>query len=164
MGKISGWRVLAGGILAGLIILIEQGLVSSRLLASVWQAMAKEGLVVGMAGAGRAITATLVIDLAVGILIAWLYAAVRPRLGAGLKTAIVVGLVTWLMVFLQYAAAYAWMPGFRPAVPLSALGDLFGYLVGAAVAGWVYAERGEGAPGRRSRQGVALGNARARRR
>jgi hypothetical protein len=149
MGKISGWRVLAGGILAGLVILIEQGFVSSRLLASVWQDMARGNMVIGMAQAGRAITATVVIDLAIGILIAWLYAAVRPRLGAGLKTALVVGLVAWLMVFLQYAAAYAWMPGFRPAVPLSALGDLFGYLVGAAVAGWVYAEKGDGAPVRR---------------
>jgi len=149
MGKISGWRVLAGGILAGLVILVEQWFVSTRLLASVWRDMARDNMVIGMAQAGRAVTATVVITLAIGILVAWLYAAIRPRLGAGLKTALVVGLAAWLMVFLQYAVAYAWMPAFRPAVPLSALGDLFGYLVGAAVAGWVYAEKGDGASVRR---------------
>jgi hypothetical protein len=141
--------VLAGGVLAGLIILIEQGFVSARLLAPVWQQLSKDGLIVPAGAAKEAFIAMAVVDLAVGILVAWLYAAVRPRLGAGLKTAIIVGLAAWLLVFLQYAAGYAWMPKFRAVAPLAALGDLFGYVIAASVAGWIYCERGDGTPPRR---------------
>jgi hypothetical protein len=37
--------------------------------------------------------------LVVGILVVWLYAAMRPRLGAGPKTALCAGLLIWVTVY-----------------------------------------------------------------
>jgi hypothetical protein len=43
--------------------------------------------------------------LAVGILMVWIYASMRPRLGAGPRTAICAGLVVWATAYLLGSAA-----------------------------------------------------------
>jgi len=42
----------------------------------------------------------VVIDFLIGILVVWTYAAIRPRFGAGVKTAIYAGLVPYLGITL----------------------------------------------------------------
>lgn len=67
-----------------------------------------------------------------GILLVWLYAAVRPRLGPGPKTAAVVSLLVWFLS--DFGAnvsmvAYGFMP-----IPLTVVGTAWG-LVELVVAG-----------------------------
>ena len=44
------------------------------------------------------------LDLVVGIVLMWMYAAIQPRFSAGFRTAVRAGLVAWLLVALLCAA------------------------------------------------------------
>ncbi len=143
MGRISGWRVVAGGLLAGLVLFFEQGLVHMVLLKDVAEELAKAGILRPAADSTTQVKIQCVLDLVTGVVVAWLYAAVRPRLGAGLQTAILTGLVVWVLLFLQSFVPQAmWTPRLAPGAELAALGDLLALLVGASVAAWVYSEPG----------------------
>jgi hypothetical protein len=63
--------------------------------------MEAEAVAVAPSLAGRgmssgAIATNVVITFLIGILIVWLYAAIRPRFGPGMKTATYAALVVWL--------------------------------------------------------------------
>ena len=47
-----------------------------------------------------AIATNVVVSFVIGILLVWLYAAIRPRFGPGPKTAILAALVVWVCGFL----------------------------------------------------------------
>ena len=49
---------------------------------------------------GGAIATNVVAQFVVGILLVWLYAAIRPRFGPGMKTATYAALVVWVCGFL----------------------------------------------------------------
>ena len=101
---INTGRVVAGGLVAGLVMNVSGFLVQGMLLG---KRMDEEMVAVaptlqgkGMDGgsmAGRVLT-----QFAVGILLVWLYAAMRPRFGAGPKTAMYAAFVIWLCGFLFY--------------------------------------------------------------
>jgi len=104
MNKINLGRVILGGIVAGIVIDIFEGVVNGAVLADQWAAV--------MTGLGKSgvisikqIVAFNVWGLAVGILMVGLYAAMRPRLGAGPKTAICAGLVLWASAYVLGGAA-----------------------------------------------------------
>lgn len=153
MGTISTWRVLFGGALAGLVLFFGQGVLHMVLLKDFGAALAKDGigLTPEQAKATGALPVMFSVDILTGFLIAWFYAAVRPRLGAGLMTAIVTGLAVWAVLFLQAnVPQYVWVPRFRQGALTVGLGNVVLYTVGAALAGWVYSEAGDGG-GRRKR-------------
>jgi len=152
MGRISAWRVLLGGALAAVVLFFGQAFVHMNLLKEFGEGLVKDKLMLGPdeARATGAIPAMIAVDILTGFLLAWLYAAVRPRLGAGLMTAIVTGLAAWALVFLQaQVPTYVWEPRFRPAMVVEALGNVILYTVAAAATGWVYSEAGDGGAGRR---------------
>lgn len=146
MGKISTWRVLVGGAFAGVLLWFGHGFVHMVLLKDFGSGLVKDGLMIGpeeMKASGALLT-MFCTDLLTGFLIAWLYAAVRPRLGAGLMTAITTGLAVWALLFLQAGIPeYVWIPRFREATVLGSLAGVIQFTVAAAVAGWVYAEPGD---------------------
>jgi hypothetical protein len=88
-------RVIAGGLVAGLIVNIGETILNVPLAgAEMEQALQARNLPpVG----GGAIAYFVVMCFVLGILIVWTYAAVRPRLGPGPKTAVIVALLAWFM-------------------------------------------------------------------
>src|SRR3970282_1205263 len=88
-------RVLAGGLVAGLIINIGEAILNIPLAgAQMEEALQARNLPpVG----GGAIAYFVVMCFLLGILIVWTYAAVRPRLGAGPKTAVTVAVLAWFL-------------------------------------------------------------------
>lgn len=145
MGRISGWRVLLGGLFGGAVLFLGQGLLYMKLLAPGHAALARDGLWLSAEGMTGGVAVTALADLLTGFLLAWLYAAVRPRLGAGLMTAIVTGLSAWTLVFLQgFLPEYVWMPRLRDSAPLEAVVGLVLYLVATSVAAWLYSEADAG--------------------
>ena len=153
MGRISAWRVLFGGALAGLVLFFGQGFIHMNLLKEFGEGLIKDKLMIGPdeARALGALPMMLGVSILTGFLLAWFYAAVRPRLGAGLMTAIVTGLAGWALLFLQADLPMAvWHPRFRPAIVVVALGNVILFTLAAALAGWVYSEPGDaGARNRR---------------
>ena len=93
MGKINFGRVILGGLVAGIVADALAYLVDGVLLAQRWSD--------GMLALGRADFSPNMwvyfnlLGLAGGIALIWIYAAIRPRFGAGVKTAIYAGLVYW---------------------------------------------------------------------
>ena len=90
MDRINWNRVLLGGLLAGLIINASEFVLNGVVLQSDWnaamKALNKPGDVTGGQIAGFNLW-----GFATGIIAVWLYAAIRPRYGAGPKTAAIAG-------------------------------------------------------------------------
>jgi hypothetical protein len=105
-------KVVLGGLAAGLIINIGEVILNIPLLgAELDQALQARNLPpVG----GGAIAYFVAVCFLLGILIVWTYAAVRPRLGPGPKTALTVAVLVWLLSFVWSGGAQAPM-GIMPA-------------------------------------------------
>ena len=94
MGTLNGKRVIAGGVVAGLVALVAELLVEP--LAGAPMEAWLSGL--GLEPPGEAVMlAYLVTAVVLGVVMVWLYAAARPRLGPGLSTALRIGLAVWAL-------------------------------------------------------------------
>ena len=83
----------------------------------------------------------VILDFVYGIGLLWLYAAIRPRFGAGPRTAIIAGVALWFFVFLLHAVGEA-PQGLMPQ-RLYTLGTIVGLIevpVAAVVGAYVYKE------------------------
>ncbi len=98
MGKINVGRLFLGGIVAGIAIDIVDYFVDGIWLGQRWA----DGMaLLGKPGFSQIqIILFNVIGLLTGIVAIWVYAAIRPRFGAGVKTAIIAGLAVWLLTTL----------------------------------------------------------------
>lgn len=105
MGKINWGRVIIGGLLAGLVLnLIDFPLHGVWLMSDYEAAMAALGK---GPTPGSLIGLYVAYDFVVGIFVVWLYAAIRPRFGAGPGTAVLAGLAVWFLTFLLHAIGEA---------------------------------------------------------
>ena len=97
MGKINVARVLLGGLVAGLILNIGEVLLNDMVLKAQMQAFFTEHK---FAEPGTNFMIVAVgLTFVLGIVIVLGYAAIRPRFGAGVKTAIIAGLFAWFGVY-----------------------------------------------------------------
>lgn len=95
MGKINVGRVLLGGIVAGIVIDLLSYLVDSVWLGGQWDAGQKA---LGHASfSSSQIIGFNLIDIVAGIALLWVYAAIRPKFGAGVKTAVIAALAVWFI-------------------------------------------------------------------
>jgi hypothetical protein len=97
MGKINLSRVILGGLVAGLIINVVEGVMNGVVLVDQWSAQ-MASLNRSAAGSVKQIIVLNLWGFTAGILLVWLYAAIRPRLGAGPKTALCAGFFTWFTI------------------------------------------------------------------
>src|SRR5262249_61502207 len=92
MGKINWGKVVLGGLLAGVIIDVVEGILEGVILGPEWR-QAMQALGHPLQETGANITLHVLLGFAYGLVALWLYAAIRPRFGAGPKTALDAGLV-----------------------------------------------------------------------
>lgn len=112
MSRINLQRVLLGGLVAGLVLNVVDFLVYGVFLGEEFEAALAA---LGAEMEGSAAMATFItLDFLYGIVLVWLYAAIRPRFGPGPGTAIRAGLVLWVAVALLHAVGEAAM-GLFPA-------------------------------------------------
>jgi hypothetical protein len=98
MAPIRVSRVLAGGLAAGVVMIVIDAGANAGIYGAAW---ANAYRALGLPGENPGIPVFwTAFDLVGGVVIAWLYAAMRPRFGTGAKTAIYAGLVEWLLVHL----------------------------------------------------------------
>jgi hypothetical protein len=140
MGKINWGRVVAGGLLAGVVLNVIDWLVYGVWLhpdlAAAMQALGKQP-----AAMDSAVPIFVLVDFLCGIGLLWVYAAIRPRFGAGPKTAVIAGLAVWFFMGLLRTLGDAPM-GLMPqrVMMVGALVSLVVLPVGAAVGAYVYKE------------------------
>lgn len=104
MGRINVKAVIVGGLVAGLVLNVIDWLVYG-----VWLA---PDMAAAMQAAGRPpidnlIPLFIVLDFLFGIALVYLYAAIRPRFGAGPGTAVKAGLFVWVLTGLLHAIGEA---------------------------------------------------------
>jgi len=94
---INTGKVVAGGLLAGLVANAFDFVSNTYILMPDWQALAAAHNLDPAAMTNPAVAGTwIAIDFLFGILLVWTYAAMRPRFGAGPKTAILAGLAIYV--------------------------------------------------------------------
>lgn len=97
MAGLNLGRVVLGGLLAGLVLNIGEYGLNEVVLKAEWDAvLARDGSEAYTLGQSAGFIAII---FAAGIVTVWLYAAMRPRFGAGPKTAVIAGLTVWLLAW-----------------------------------------------------------------
>jgi hypothetical protein len=140
MGKINIGRVILGGIVAGIVSDALGYLVDGVLLAPRWSD--------GMALLGHVEFSPdqwiyfNVLGLIGGIALIWVYAAIRPRFGAGVLTAIYAGVAVWFIGTLLPNLSFMWVAGlFSKHLTLyTTAGALVEVVLGAVVGAALYKE------------------------
>lgn len=138
MGKINWGRVFLGGLLAGVVINVFEYVTNGVILAAQWDAAMKA---LGRRMPMSAIAVFVVLGFLLGIAAVWMYAAARPRYGAGPGTAALTGFGCWVLAY-ALPTLGQWPMHLFPH-RLMAIGTLVGLveIVLASIAGaWLYKE------------------------
>lgn len=148
MGKINYGRVILGGIVAGIVADIIDWFVDGLWLGQRW-ADGLKALGHTAAFTTRQIVLFDLIGIAGGILAVWIYAAIRPRYGAGVGTAVKAGLVAWALCTLIPNVAFMYVVGLfgRRLTLYTTLGAIVEIVAGTIAGAALYKE--DGAPAAR---------------
>ena len=96
MGRINTGRLIAGGIVAGILVNISETILNTVVLKRPWEdamkALGKPSVMTS-----GAMVVWILWGLVYGILCVWLYAGIRPRFGPGPATAAKAGFAAWLL-------------------------------------------------------------------
>lgn len=138
MGKINLARVFLGGLLAGLVLNIFEYVLNGVVFASQWDEFEKA---LNRQMRPGAIAFFIVSSFVMGIGVVWLYAAARPRLGPGAKTAVLTGLAFWLFGY-AIPGANGVMANLQPGrlTACVTLILLVGTVLASVCGAWVYKE------------------------
>lgn len=139
MDRLNWARVFAGGVVAGVILWLLEGLGSLLYREDMQAAMTEHGLSMEMSAGVLVIS--LLVSLLMGIGLVWLYASVVPRYGAGAKTAVLVAVALWLLAYVTSLLGYGMMGLFPSSlVVLWAIISLVEMVVAALVGTRLYKE------------------------
>jgi hypothetical protein len=142
MGRINWGRVFLGGLLAGVVINVGEFLFHAVLLkdqmAEAMRALGKDPATVMT---GSAVVIWNILGFLTGIAAVWLYAAIRPRYGAGAKTAAFAGVGAWFIGRFLGAIGEMNMGVFPQSIILIGLvWGLVEFIVATTAGAWVYKE------------------------
>lgn len=144
MGKINGSRVFLGGIVAGIVFVVLGFLAYTVYLGKLYDS--------AMQALGRAMPALtaggyvfmIILSLVSGIVAVWLYAAIRPRFGAGPKTAVIAGLFYWIVGSLFPSISLSFMDLFPGnALTVDTITSLVISVIAVLLGAWVYKEQAQ---------------------
>jgi hypothetical protein len=142
MATINAGRVAIGGVVGGVVLnCIDYG-VNGVWLAAPWAEASKKLNPALDAMSSSAVISYVSLDFVLAMLIAVLYASMRPRFGSGPRTAINGALVIWIATAGVNVTMIA--GGLYPADLLikSSIGSLIGMIGAAYAAGMLYKEEG----------------------
>jgi hypothetical protein len=142
MGKINYGRVILGGIVGGIVAGTLDWLVNGVWLGQRWADNMTFLHHPDAFSAPAFLFYVYLIVIAGVILSVWMYAAIRPRFGAGVRTAVYAGLVTWALSILLPNVWLGYVTGIfgRRVTLYSTLGGLVEAVVGTIVGAWLYKE------------------------
>jgi hypothetical protein len=139
MNRINLQRAILGGLVAGVVLNIGEFLLNDVILGpQMREFFARHNL--PDPGTNFLVVAVL-LTLVLGIVIVWMYAAMRPRLGPGPKTAICAGLLAWFCVYLYSGVINAMILQVPTnAVAIAQVWGIVQYSVAAIAGAWLYKE------------------------
>ena len=111
MGRINLKGVIIGGLVAGVVLNVFDyvlfGVVLRNDMAAAMQALNQPPM------SDSVIPWFVFLDFLFGIFLVWVYAAIRPRYGAGPATAVKAGLIAWV-AFNVFHALFEWPAAMTP--------------------------------------------------
>jgi hypothetical protein len=96
MNNINSTRVALGGLVAGLVMNVFEAALHGGILAGDAESLLAKYQIAPPQSAVPLVS-LIAMTFVLGIASVWLYAAIRPRYGAGAKTAIIAGLAVWVI-------------------------------------------------------------------
>ena len=139
MSNMNTGRVVLGGLLAGLVLNVGEFVLNEVVLGSqmrTWFAAHnfKEP-------AGSFIAIAVVLTFVLGIVIVLTYALIRPRLGPGVKTAIIAGLISWFAAYAYTGIINGVVFGLTmKQIVMPLVWGLVEYALAAILGAWAYTE------------------------
>ena len=141
---INTQKVLIGGIAAGVVMNVIDFVVNKYILGARMMAESeafKPGMSASMMS-GKVMASYIVMDLVLGILLVWTYAAIRPRFGPGVKTAVYAAVLFWILAGI-FLSGYLHMGMMSTGLWATfAFFGLVNFLVSAWVGARLYSEEG----------------------
>lgn len=143
MANVNVGKLVAGSILAGIVMNLCDYVSNNFILATDWEHIARiRNVDMADMTSTTALVTYIVVDLLLGFLVVWTYAAIRPRLGRGAGTAIIAGFMVFAaqaLLMASYAVSFLTWDVFIRGGLLMLVTALAGALSGA----WVYGEDGD---------------------
>jgi hypothetical protein len=140
MKGINLGRVILGGLVAGVLINISEFVLNTIVLKSEMEAGMK-ALGKTVPQSGGTIVVWTILGFAMGIASVWLYAAIRPRYGAGAGTAARAGVAVWFLGSLVCTVIMVNL-GLFPFNVLPVVWELVQAIIATIVGAWLYKEEG----------------------
>ena len=139
MAGINTSRVVIGGLIAGLIINVSEYIQNVPVFGAEMDAALKARNLDPIGGSAIAVFVTL--SFVLGLILVWLYAAIRPRFGAGPKTAASAGIVVWFLSYFFTSVSFGVMGLFPSKLLLIGLvWGLVELMVAGVVGAYFYSE------------------------
>lgn len=139
MGKINWTRVITGGLLAGLVINIVEAVSAMFYMEDMKAALENHGL--SMSESPGMMAFWFIYGFVWGILVIWLYAAIRPRYGAGPKTAVKAGVAFWFIGYFLPMIAWSSIGIYSTGMlTMWAIIGLIELIVATLLGAWIYKE------------------------
>ena len=139
MVNINLGRVLLGGLVTGAVVTFGEYLLAEKVLKTQMNEFFTSH---GFKQPGWYFKPSAVaLNLVLGIVMVWLYALIRPRLGPGPKTAVIVALIAWFAIYVYTGI----INGMALAIPANLLvialaWGLVEYALAALAGAWLYTE------------------------
>src|SRR5436190_23797469 len=138
MGKINVGRVVLGGLLAGLVLNIGEYLLNGKVLAAQMKTFMTQH---NFTEPANFIPIAVALTFVLGIVIVLGYACIRPRLGPGVKTAIIAGFFAWFGIYLYCGIINGVLFG----IPMNTMilvlvWGFVEYAIAAVAGAWLYTE------------------------
>jgi hypothetical protein len=139
MNNINFVRVILGGLVAGVILNVGEFLLNEVVFVKQMEEMFRR---MNVPRPGGSFIATAVgITFLLGIVMVWLYAMIRPRFGAGPKTAIIAAFVAWFCVYFYCGIINATLFGIPATFFVAGLvWGIIEYILAAVAGAWLYKE------------------------
>jgi hypothetical protein len=139
MDKINYGRLVLSGLVAGIVLNIGESLLNAVVLARQMEDIFKRINVPPPSGSFIAIA--VVMTFVLGLVLAWVYTLIRPRMGAGPKTAIVAAVILWFCVYVYSGIINGLIIGVPFSMILIAMiWGLVEYALAGLAGGWLYKE------------------------
>jgi len=134
-------KIIIGGLLAGLVMNVIDFIVNVPMLGAQWESTTKALHLMTEPSESAGAIGWITVDFLCGIALVWLYASIRPRYGAGPKTAMIAGLAVWFITRLTFSSYV--FGGIYPMSLIggSSVGALVASLAGGVIGCWVYSEK-----------------------
>ena len=140
MKGINLGRVIIGGLVAGVLINISEFVLNTVVLKFEMEAGMK-ALGKTVPQSGGTIAVWMILGFATGIAAVWLYAAIRPRYGAGAGTAAHAGVAVWFFGTVVCSVVIVNM-GLFPLNVLGVVWELAQAILATIIGAWLYKEEG----------------------